>query len=187
MSRRSRTTCVVCAAAALAAAAGVNARRALAGAGASPRTIVPAVRWSGAQSRIQDTRYLRVSTKEAWAELWERHVGGKPVASGDPGDVLPEIDFAKWMVIAVFQGSGWNSNGVRVESLQEHDDRLLLRFDDKSYQTSGPNGGGVRVTAFGLFVLPRSGKPVVLEENTQGLIGKPPKWTRRARLDALKS
>ena len=50
---------------------------------------------------------------------------------------------------------------------------LRVRFDHKSYQTSGPDGGGERVQPFGMFVIPRTDKPIVLEENTQGLIGKP--------------
>jgi hypothetical protein len=58
----------------------------------------------------------------------------------------------------------------------------VVRFDHKSYQTAGPGGGGERVTPFGFFVMPRTAAPIVLEENVQSLIGKPPEWKERARL-----
>ncbi len=38
------------------------------------------------------------------------------------------------------------------------------------------------MTVYGFFVLPRSPKPVVLEENVQSLLGEPPVWREQARL-----
>ena len=61
-------------------------------------------------------------------------------------------------------------------------DARTIRFDDKSYQTEGPNGGGKRVSPFGFFVLPRTELPIVLQQNVQSLIGEPPQWQERARL-----
>jgi hypothetical protein len=46
----------------------------------------------------------------------------------------------------------------------------------------GPNGGGVQATVYGFFVLPRSSKTVVLEENVQNYLGQPPEWKERANL-----
>lgn len=78
------------------------------------------------------------------------------------------------MVLAIFRGRGWNSAGVRAISIVEEQGRIVFRFHDKSYQTDGPDGRGKQGTAYAFFVIPRSTKAVVLEENVQGLIGKPP-------------
>ena len=156
-----------------------------------PRKLVrsgmePYVTFRSGESRINTRSYRKVIAFEDWADLWIEHTGAKRHKGkynwfyNEAG--VPFVDFERCMVIAVFQGEGWNSAGVRVVTITEEEDHILLRFDDQSYQTMGPDGGGQRVTPFGIFVLPRSKKPVVLEENVQGLIGKPPKWKERAKL-----
>ncbi|KKL20048.1 hypothetical protein LCGC14_2459370 [marine sediment metagenome] len=137
----------------------------------------------------RDGEYVLIADAEQWRSLWRRHSGFKGGPRRERGGAtrsaaaLPEVDFESCAVLAIFQGSGWNSDGVELVSATVADGRALLRFDDRSYQTSGPDGGGVRVTAFGIFVLPRSMSEIVLEENVQGLIGRPPKWKLRARFD----
>jgi hypothetical protein len=146
----------------------------------------PLVAFVGEDSKIAVRRFVRVTDKAQWAALWLEHTGQpQPPADRDfdwfynPRHV-PEVDFAQCMVVAVFQGKCWNSAGVRiVESLAEGD-RVLVRFDDKAYQSAGPDGQSG--TPFGLFVLPRSTAAIVLEENVQSMIGKPPKWQQRATL-----
>jgi hypothetical protein len=86
------------------------------------------------------------------------------------------------MVIAAFQGSGWNSAGLRAVSVLEEKDRIVLRFVSKGYQTAGPGGGGKQVTVYGFFVLPRSDKTVVVEEEQRSLDPRvPPVWKERAK------
>ena len=141
----------------------------------------PYVTWSGPRSDVGKRSVELIKTKEHWEKTWLKHAGAPKQKSKVHGNDMPEIDFEHCMVVAVFQGSGWNSDGVSFESIEESADRLLIRFDDKSYQTSGPNGGGVRVTPFGIIVIRRIEKPVVLQEDVQSLIGGPPKWKERAR------
>jgi hypothetical protein len=88
------------------------------------------------------------------------------------------------MVVAVFQGNDVNSAGLKAVAILEEKDRLVLRFQNKSYQTMGYGqvDEGERVTVYGFFVLPRSSKTVVLEENVQNIIGQPPVWKERASL-----
>ena len=88
------------------------------------------------------------------------------------------------MVIAVFQGSGWNSAGLNAVAVLEDKEGIVLRFRDKFYQTMGPgpDGGGQQTTVYGFFVLSRSGKTVVLEEDVQNIKGQPPVWKKRAGL-----
>jgi hypothetical protein len=106
-----------------------------------------------------------------WIKIWRRHRGAK---ESDDYDLyynplgLPYIDFEKCMVIAVFQGSGWNSAGLGTAAVLESKDSMVLRLVDKSYQTAGrdPDGGGRRTTVYGFFVLPRSDRTVVLAQVT---------------------
>ena len=96
---------------------------------------------------------------------------------------LPEVDFDRCMVVVVFQGRGRNSNGLNA-TWEALEDQLRVRFDDRSYQTAGPGGGAVEVTAYGFFVIPRSDTTLVVEENVQNIIGAPPMWRERARFAA---
>jgi HEAT repeat protein len=123
---------------------------------------------SGHDSGVVKRAYHLVTDDEAWADLWKRHRGGP----------APEVDFTKTMAVAIFQGRGVNSNGVSA-AVTEDDETIRVRFDDQSYQSMG---GGNQVTAYGIFLIPASTKPVVLEEDVQGLIGGEPTWRERARL-----
>lgn len=151
----------------------------------APRAIRPSVVLTGSDSHIQKRGYHRVESKKEWIKLWRQHKGDKGTAEYDRDFNplgLPRIEFDQVMVIAIFQGSGWNSAGLEAVEVREQQDHVLFRFDDKSYQTAGPDGGGRQVTVYGFFVLPRSPKPVVLEENVQSLLGEPPVWREQARL-----
>lgn len=145
----------------------------------------PLVSWSGWDSRITQREYHRVMDAESWARLWQQHAGPAPRdATGAPQ--IPTVSFEACMVIAIFAGTGVNSSGIEIISITEDERRLRIRFDQRSYQTmsAGPEDRGRQVSDYGIFVLPRSGKEVVLEENVQRLIGEPPNWKERHRFAA---
>ena len=164
----------------------------------------PLVSLAGPETKIEGRSYHRLSTAGEFQGLYMRHLGHKPEEFDEyynPHGV-PIVNFERCMVIAIFQGDSVNSAGVYVYSVEENDERILVRYDDRSYQTSGGfregnplvdgvpdpdklgDGGGRRVRAWGMFVLPVSSKAVVLEENVQGIIGQPPEWEERHRFDA---
>ena len=138
----------------------------------------------GANSRIEHRSCFKVTGAKQMTDLWLKHVGKDPKMHSAYYNKagVPDIDFKRCMVVAIFQGSAWNSAGVSVHSITEHKDHILVRYDDRSYQTAGPEGGGKKTTAFGFFVVPQSSKAVVFEENVQNLKGRPPKWKERAKL-----
>jgi len=144
----------------------------------------PYVEISGASSKVERPEWLRVTTEGEWVALWCRHVGADATKHewryNQPG--VPRVDFGACMVLAIFGGRVQNSAGIACVEMADEDERLLFRFDHRSFQT-GPNP--VAATPYGFFVVPRTPKPVVFEENVQGLIGAPPKWKERARLDAI--
>jgi hypothetical protein len=149
----------------------------------------PYVTLTGADSHVKERSYRRVASEEDWIKIWQRHKGEKESEDYDlfyDPLGLPSIDFEKCMVIAVFQGSSCNSAGLKAVTILEEKDRIVLRFEDKSYQTGGfdADGGRKQVTVYGFFVLPRSRKTVVLEENVQNYLGQPPVWKERASLSS---
>ncbi|MCA8943653.1 MAG: hypothetical protein KDB80_13900, partial [Planctomycetes bacterium] len=150
-------------------------------------TAMPLVSFEGARSKIVEREHHKITDSQSWAKLWLRHVGAE-----EPNEEyswfwnsvgVPKIDFDQCVVIAMFAGKAWNSNGFSVQAVDEvGDDLLRLRIQRLTYQTMGPDGGGRRCEPFGIWVLPKTDRTVVLEVNTQGLIGEPPIWTEKARL-----
>jgi hypothetical protein len=139
------------------------------------------VSWVGPDSAVKEMTFLLADDAEAWVELWVRHMGGESGSDRFDRPNVPRIDFERCTVIAAFGGDSWNSDGYYIDSIIRTEGALIVRLDGHSYQTAGIDGGGVRVTPYGIFLLPRWDGEIVVEENTQGLIGKPPKWTERGR------
>jgi len=150
----------------------------------------PCVTITGADSKVSERSYHRITSEEDWTRVWQKHKGQK---EGGEYDLyynplgLPVVDFDRYMVIGIFQGSGMNSAGLNAVSVSEEQDRIVFRFKNRYYQTAGPDGGGKEVTVYGFFVIPRSAKSVILEEDVQGLIGGPPVWKERIAFPKLNS
>lgn len=151
-------------------------------AGAPDPALLPHVAWSGPDSHIAQRGYFRIRDDREWLEIWQRHSGQDAKRDNLDRPYIPKINFETCEVIAIFKGDKYNSNGVTIESVQKTADGWLVRFDESTYQTFGPDGGGVKVKPYGLFVFPKREGTVILEENVQGLIGHPPKWKEQARL-----
>ena len=151
-----------------------------------PQAALPLVTLTGTDSHVTKPEYLRVQSEEQWVNVWQRHKGAKESKDYDfyynPLE-LPIIDFKQCMVIAVFQGNGWNSAGLAAVPVEQEKDRVILGFRSKGFQTAGLNGGGKKVAVYGFFVIPRSDKPVVVQE--QEVVLGPnakPFWHQRAIL-----
>ncbi len=148
----------------------------------------PLVAWSGPVSAIKKPEFVRITGREAWEQLWERHEGG--VRRDNVGrPFAPEINFEKCEVVAIFQGTRTNSNGVFAVQVIDEPDRIRFRFDERTYQVAfALNDDGAKppplppCAPYGLFVLPRSSKPIVIEENVQGMKDQPAKWKQCAEL-----
>lgn len=138
---------------------------------AKPTIIRPYVVWSGPHSQVGQTSYSRVTTAEDWRNLWQQHRAGE----------APQVDFEQCMVLAIYQGATQNCKGIKVTSVLDEKDKLTVRFVGEWYQTGDTADA---VTPYGLFLLPKSAKPVVIEENVQSLIGQAPVWKLRAQFDA---
>jgi len=145
----------------------------------------PYVTLSGIDSAVQERSYFRIMSQNDWIMVWKKYKGFPESAKLDllrEFHDLPIVDFEKCMVIAIFKGAGANSAGIFAVKVVEGNDHILLRFDDKSYQTIGQAN---KVNVYGFFILPVSTKNVILEENVQNLIGQPPVWKERAKFSTL--
>jgi len=151
----------------------------------APQTTHPHMTLTGSDSQMADCSYHRITSEAEWIKIWQRHKGEKEAKDYDlfynPLG-LPYIDFEKCMVIAVFQGTGWNSAGLSASQILETNERIVLRFESKSFSTAGPDGGAKQVSVYAFFLLPRSSKTVVLEEDVKRTNGGPPVWKERISL-----
>jgi hypothetical protein len=154
-----------------------------AGARKPDNVTAPLATFTGNNSQVKKQTYERVQSPDAWKKLWLSHLGMKEDTIYRPA---MEVDFSRCEVIAIFEGDSWNSCGFRIDSVAEDGDSIVVRFDDISYQTAGPDGGGERVTPFAFVVLPKSQKAIKLEDNVQPYIAHPPVWKEVARLSAKK-
>jgi hypothetical protein len=147
----------------------------------------PCVEWVGAHSKILEKGFQRVRTQEDWDALWHRHTGVNAQFAHSKDAYPPRIDFSRFEVIAFFRGPATNTDGEEVVSIGEVGDALRIRFDSITYQTmsvSGPDHGE-KCEPFGIWVIDRTSKPIVIEENVQGLLNQPPKWKEQRRFEAL--
>ena len=123
------------------------------------------MRFSGSDSKIEIQRCARITSQAEWKKTWSSHAGEK--------DPPPDIDFSKHMAVAVFHGRRWNSEGISLLHALDCGDAIELFVRGRYYQT-GPKGNSV--TAYGIFVVPKSAKKLLVKEDCQGLIGAPPFW-----------
>lgn len=149
--------------------------------------IRPFVTWSGPDSAVQEPFFARAKNEEEWTKIWEKHQGTPARRNNIQQPFIPQIDFDQCTLVAIFQGAGYNSNGVIVSEIIEEPDRIVFRYDESTYQVAfGLNDKPQelpKVHAYGLFVLPKTSKPIVLQENRQNLKDEPAKWTERAKLN----
>jgi hypothetical protein len=141
---------------------------------------VPLVVLSGNDSRVKQLAYSRISSSKEWDKTWLNHLGMKDEAIFRPA---LEVDFDRCCIVAVFMGEYVNTCRLVVESIRDVGNATVMRFDHVSYQT-GDKPDRVRPYAF--IVIPKTDKPIVLEENVSSNIGGPPVWKEVVRLSAKK-
>jgi hypothetical protein len=124
----------------------------------------PIVSWSGSDSHVQKKQILRITTERDWINLWLKHTGERGRASGYDSWLnksgIPSIDFSRHMVIAIFDGKSVNCAGLADATIQRAAKEMVFRFKFKSY---GTVGDADTVSAFGLYVVPVSSKPITLQ------------------------
>ena len=134
------------------------------------RMLVPVVSFSGNDSEISERSFHRIQTLDEFAVVWRKHTGQTKVEwKGWNGKYdtfyntlgIPMVNFDHYMVIAIFDGAGVNCAGLDVVTITNAKDQIRFRFEDKPY---GTEGGHDDVKSFGIFVVPKSNKSIVIEK-----------------------
>ena len=151
--------------------------------GESAGGMKPCVSLWGAKSEVRKNGYFLIGSTEELAKVWSRHTGRKEPSMTEALGL--SVDFARYQVIAVFGGETVNTSGIECVEMIEEQGLVRFRFRGLWYQTLSRGGeeGGVPAVPWGLFVIPRVERPVVLEEDVKNLIGGPPVWKQRARFE----
>ena len=151
----------------------------------------PLLTMYGTGSKVLKAKMVRVTSEKEWQALWAEHKTGPAKANKltDEHGIV-ELDFKKVMVVAIFGGKGAISKGYSVHSMREGKKQITLRVDQHPYQIGfrddpapGPELSAVAVIErddlpWGIFVLPRAQKEIVLYEDKRSLIQDPPKWVK---------
>ena len=136
--------------------------------------IKPYVSFWGSDSRIDKPTYQLVTSRKEWTDLWLRHMGKSKHDNYSEfynPDNVPDVNFEKLMVVAVFAGKSFNSAGIEFVSCTDGKDQMTVRFREKGYGTAGKADDA---TPYGLFVLNRSAKSVIVEQDVRSIKNEPP-------------
>jgi RNA polymerase sigma factor (sigma-70 family) len=148
-----------------------------------PSGVKPLLTLHGRNSKIKEPKLLRITTADEWQSLWMEHKTGSAKPKEVPDDLeCTELDFDKVMAIAVFEGDGHNCRGYSSHSIAQTEGRILVRLEAHTYQSLGDSPG---TQAWGILILPRSNKEVVLQHDVRNLIADAPKWEEWTRFSAL--
>ncbi len=147
------------------------------------------VAWYGIETKAP-AKVERITTREAWESLWTQHTGTAVQADAWPRPSIPEVDFARCMVVSIVPGEEGNAYAVQLVEVQDRKADTLLRFEVLRYQTASmPDARKPapvqKNSPFGFFVIERNAKPLVFEDNVQSIIGQPPIWKEALRLEAV--
>jgi hypothetical protein len=160
-----------------------------------PRKVKPVVAWMGIDSKQTKDSFARCGSPNDWQATWNGHRAQEKTAD-DP--TRPEVDFDSHIVIAVFR----KTSRIRVSEVVEEEDCVRVRYQPWGNQIifvpDSAKGtvktmelgrgeldpGKPYLLSFAFVVLPKTSKVVVLEEDVQDWIGKPPVWKEQAKFPA---
>jgi hypothetical protein len=155
----------------------------------------PFLIWTGSNSKVMERGCFRITTREEWTDLWLRHTGQSAPALYRSGqfnhwavpDGVPQVDFTRCVVVAVFQGPKSDSAGFDIAGVVDQGEATMLRLVERWSQSAASSEPTppVPISVFGLFVLPRSNRPLVVEESVQHHLGKPLIWKEHVRFAPL--
>ncbi len=107
-------------------------------------TLKPILSWTGGFSCIEKPSCFRITTAEAWRQLWLQHTGSTPTdvqvtrsgtsVIGRYVPVIPEIDFTRFMALAIFKGKDTTNNGLYIMDVLDHETELKIRVVNGYYQ-----------------------------------------------------
>lgn len=143
----------------------------------------PLQSFHGQYSKIIEPKLLRITTEREWRSIWAEHTGGIAEAMSEI-----KLDFHNEMVIAIFQGASELCNGFEIESAIEKKDCITIRVRALTFQfnlSSDSDANAINSQAWGIFILPRSDKKVLVERDQQIEFSGPPQWVKWKTFPAI--
>ncbi len=154
---------------------------------APTKDTLPAVQFVGHNSKITTPRVVLAEDQPTWTLLWCEHVGLDASVTPPTRHLVPKIDFTRYVVVGVFGGEMTNTDGEVAEGVVISDDAVRIRYVSSTFQTSSFGGNadpGVKTAPFGLWVIEKIKKPIVIEQGTRGLKDSPLSWKEVKRFEA---
>ena len=150
----------------------------LMGACASPRAnrepltkteeATPIVFLTGNDSSVKEQQCLVIQNEESFLRVQMRHFGERDNPSRF------QVDFQKYMLVAVFSGTFVNAAGYSDPVIKETETELSIRLPLADYQSARAED----VQLFSFLVLPKSKKPISVEQGFRlNTLGET-KWKR---------
>jgi hypothetical protein len=129
---------------------------------AAEKVPMPLVSMSGANSEVREASYQRVESPDTWARIWAKHLG---TSVDDAYRAHLEVDFDRCEVVVIFRGEQINARGVQIDSTEEMEDAVIVRFTQLGYQTAGASNNEPPDRPYAFIVIPTTQKSIVLKEN----------------------
>lgn len=156
----------------------------------------PLAMLTGDSSKITKPKTLLVSNNQDWLTLWREHRTGSATKKENSDEAeLIEFNFQEVLIIAIFDGNVTACHNYSLPSLIESEKAVRLQITLNCSQTGHSGDPEVDKRTFatrqtwGVFVIPRTNKEIILEQNAQILIGEKPiweVWKRFPKVDSIK-
>ncbi len=160
------------------------------------------VQFIGHDSKRTQEGFVVIRNEKGWNSLWQEHTGLSVGHGAMERHRFPRVNFETCMAVAYFGGKRTNTDGFIAEDLAEIHSRqpdgprrLRLRFTDSTFQTASgivreirpgdpiippdgfnDRGGAVDTTPFGIWILPATELPIVIERGKRHLKHEPLTW-----------
>ena len=116
----------------------------------------PAQEWTGRTSGPREAAPRIIKDSAAWVALWKMHAGGQ----------APQIDFSKYMVVAVFQSlQSKGGGGVAISGIKYEPARIVVEYSEKAQADTKPVASGV--PNYYMKLIERSELPVEFVKTSQ--------------------
>ncbi len=124
---------------------------------------------SGLDTLVEEASVELFRDTKVWEEMWLRHKGrGNQISTQALNmyvEPVPQLDFKKQMVLALFTGENQGSgSSYRVVDIHSAGNRVVVRLKPESF-VDGPVSPNVKVggRGFTFFLLSRTSKEVMVE------------------------
>jgi hypothetical protein len=151
-----------------------------ASAGDPPTKVRPVIEWTGTDSSVPKSSYIRCQSPKELQAAWKDHYKDRDHAHR--AAPVPEVDFDRYMLLALFQGNGSQNYGLYVIEILDEPAGLRVRYGVSGYQValalSEEDRRYMATRSYAFVVIPRSDKVVTFEQGYRSMSDDPWEWTK---------